>query len=146
MTLLLNKYPPTFIFKYFNRFFELNNAVSVLKQLDAQAYQESHQKLLNQPTRREKELRGVATDRDQIPEKLRKFKPWNPNILYAKYKFESAPRLDFPKTFRMWWHEHFVHTESNAAHVAVKLSIKNNQTLEKFFVHKKPPREMLRKR
>ncbi|CAF0814656.1 unnamed protein product [Didymodactylos carnosus] len=146
MALLLIDYPPAFISKYFNRFFELNNAVPVLRQLDADVYHGLHQKLLHQPTRREKELQDMTTDIDQIPEKLRKCKPWNSNILYAQYKFESGPRLDFRETFRMWWYDHFVQTKSNAAHVAVKFSIKNNQTLEQYFVHKKPPREMLKKR
>ena len=120
MALLLNEYPPAFISKYFDRFFESNNAVPVLKQLDAQVYHDSHKKLLHQPTRREKELQGLLTDIDQISEKLRKCKPWNPNIMYAKYKYEPGPRLEFRKAFRMWWHEHFVQTKSNAAHVAVK--------------------------
>ena len=56
MALLSNEYPPVFISKYFNRFFELNNAVPVLKRLDAQVYHDLHQKRLHQPTRREKEL------------------------------------------------------------------------------------------
>ena len=146
MALLLNEYPPAFISKYFNRFFELNNAAPVLKQLDAQVYHELHQKLLYQPTRREKELQGMTTDIDQIPERLRKCKPWNQNIMYARYKYESGPRLDFPKAFRMWWHDHFVQNHSSAAHVAVKFAVKSNPTLEQFFVHKKPPPEMLRRR
>jgi hypothetical protein len=146
MALLLNEYPPAFISKYFNRFFELNNAVPVLKQLDAQAYHELHQKLLHQPTRREKEYQDMSTDIDQIPEKLRKCKPWNSNIMYAKYKYESGPRQEFRRAFRIWWHDHFVQTQSNAAHVAVKFSVQSNQTLEQFLVHKKPPQAMLRKR
>jgi hypothetical protein len=54
MSLLLNNYPPHFITKQFYRFFHLNHAMSVLKQLNEQAYHELHQTLLNQPTRREK--------------------------------------------------------------------------------------------
>ena len=146
MSLLLNEYPPAFISKYFNRFFELNNALPVLTRLDAEVYHELHQTLLHQPTRREKQLQAMPTEMDQIPAALQKQKPWNPNIMYTGYKFETGPRLDFQKEFRTWWHDHFVRTESNAAHVNVKFAIKSNQTLEQFFVHKRPPREMLRKR
>ena len=146
MALLLNEYPPAFISKYFNRFFELNDAVPVLTHLDVRVYHDLHQKLLHQLNHREKEIQGMPTDIEQIPEKLRKCKPWNPNIMYAKYKYKSGPRLKFRKTLRIWWHEHFIQTQSNAAHVAVKFSIKNNQTLEQFFVPKKPRREILKKR
>jgi hypothetical protein len=50
--------------------------------------------------RREKELQGMSIDIDQIPDDLRKCKPWNPNIMHAKYKFESGPRLDSSRAFR----------------------------------------------
>ena len=130
MALLLNEYPAAFISKYFNLFFKLNNAVPILKQLDAQFYQELHKKRLHQPTRREKELQGMPTDIDKIPEELRKCKAWNPNIMYARYEFEAGPRLDFRKAFRLWWHNHFVQTKSCAADVAVKFAVKSNQTLE----------------
>ena len=146
MALLLNEYPPAFISEHFHRFFELNNAMPVLKQLDPQVYHELHQKLLHLPTRREKELQGMPIEIDQIPDGLRRRQPWNSNVMYARYIFESGPRLEFPREFRKWWHEYFVQTQSNAALVQVKFAIQSNRTLEQFLVHKKPPREMLRKR
>ncbi|CAF3407066.1 unnamed protein product [Rotaria socialis] len=48
MSLLLNGYPPKSIRKQFHRFFDLNNTLPVLKQLDAESYQQLHQKLLYQ--------------------------------------------------------------------------------------------------
>jgi hypothetical protein len=146
ISLLLNEYPSVFITKHFNRFFELNNAMPVLNQLDAQVYHELHQKLLHQPTRREKQLQAMPTENDQIPEILQKSKPWDPNIMYAPYKFESGPRIAFQKEFRTWWHAYFVSTESNVAHVKVRFSIQSNQVLEHFLVHKKPTRETLTKK
>ena len=146
MTLLLNEYPPAFISEHFHRFFQLNDAVPVLTKLDATVYHALHQKLLHQPTRREKELQGMNTAIDQIPDELMRRKPWNPNILYARYQFESGPRQQFPKEFRKWWHEYFVKTQSNADHVKVNFAINSNQTLEDFLVHKKPPREILKRR
>jgi len=40
--LLLNQYPPNFISKQFNRFFDLNDAMSVLNQFDEQVYHRLH--------------------------------------------------------------------------------------------------------
>ena len=145
MALLLNEYPPAFISEHFHRFFELNNAMPVLKQLDAQVYHELHKKLLHLPTRREKELQNMPTEIDHIPDALRRRKPWNSNVMYARYTFESGPRLEFQKEFRKWWHNYFAQTQSNAAHVKVKFAITSNRTLEQDLVHKKPPREMLRR-
>ena len=102
MSLLLNDYPPAFITKHINRFFDQYNPQSVLKHLDEQHYHDLHQKLLHQPTRREKQLRVVSTDIARIPDSLMRKKVWNPNILYALYQFESGPRTAFMTTFRAW--------------------------------------------
>jgi hypothetical protein len=70
MSLLLNDYPPAFITKHVSRFFEQYNAQSVLKQLNEQDYYKLHQKLLHQPTRRQKQLQTTTTDIPQIPESI----------------------------------------------------------------------------
>ena len=71
MSLLLNDYPPAFIIKHVSRFFDQYNAQSVLKQLKEQDYYKLHQKLLHQPTRREKQLQATpADDVAQMPESL----------------------------------------------------------------------------
>ena len=62
MSLLLNNYPPNFITKQFHRFFHFNNAMPVLNQLNEQVYHRLHQKLLYQPTRREKQLNKMMQD------------------------------------------------------------------------------------
>ncbi|CAF3431434.1 unnamed protein product, partial [Rotaria sp. Silwood2] len=101
MSLLLNDYPPDFIQKHFLRFFQWNNALSVLQQLDAKVYHDLHQVLLYQPTRREKELLKMKSIEDgQIPEALSTNKPWDPNILYIPHRFESGPQLTFKRQFR----------------------------------------------
>jgi hypothetical protein len=70
MSLLLNDYPPAFITKHVSRFFDQYNAQSVLKQLNEQAYDKLHQKLLHQPTRHEKQLQATTTDIPQMPQSL----------------------------------------------------------------------------
>jgi hypothetical protein len=42
MILLVNGYPPQFLQHHFNRFFQLNQAVQVLTDLDEQQYQQLH--------------------------------------------------------------------------------------------------------
>ena len=146
MSLLLNDYPPAFITKHTSRFFDQCNAQSVLKQLNEQDYYKLHQKLLHQPTRREKQLQTTTTtDIPQIPESLMRRKAWNPNILYAPYQFKSGPRTAFGPIFRTWWKEYFCRQGSKVAHVKVKFSAKSNRTREQCFVHKKRPKEMLKK-
>ncbi|CAF2953462.1 unnamed protein product [Rotaria sp. Silwood2] len=108
MSLLLNDYPPDFILKHFLRFFQWNNALSVLQQLDVKVYHDLHQVLLYQPTRREKELLKMKSIEDgQIPVALSKNKPWDPNILYIPHRFESGPQLTFKRQFRSWWKKFF---------------------------------------
>jgi hypothetical protein len=60
MILLVNGYPPQFLQRHFNRFFRLNQAVQVSTQLDAQQYQQLHQKLLCLLTQREKKYQQIA--------------------------------------------------------------------------------------
>ena len=146
MSLLLNDYPPAFITKHVSRFFDQYNAQSVLKQLNEQDYSKLHQKLLHQPTRREKQLQAIPTaDVAQMPESLMRKKAWNPNILYAPYQFESGPRTAFGPIFRAWWEEYFRRQGSKVAHVKVKFAAKSNRTMEQCFVRKKPSKEMLKK-
>jgi len=50
MSLLSNNYPPNFISKQFYRFFQLNSAMPIWKQLNEQIYHRLLQISLNQPT------------------------------------------------------------------------------------------------
>ena len=100
MSLLLNDYPPAFITEPISRFSDRYNARSALKPLSEQYYYKLHQKLLHQPTRREKQLQVVSTDIAQIPDSLMRKKAWNSNILYAPNQFEIGPRTIFGPIFR----------------------------------------------
>ncbi|CAF4257911.1 unnamed protein product, partial [Adineta steineri] len=46
LSLLLNGYPPYFITQQFNRFFYLNNRLSILQQINEQIYSHLHHNLL----------------------------------------------------------------------------------------------------
>jgi hypothetical protein len=143
MSLLLNEYPPAFITEHSNRIFEKFNVMVLLQRLDADVYQELHQKLLYQPTRREQLQQANITEIGQLPVSLTTKKVWNPNIMYATYYFETGPRIAFKRKVLTWWKKYYGKPGSKVAHVQLKFATKTNRTLENFFVHKKPPREML---
>ena len=86
----------------------------------------------------------MGSDIPQIPESIMRKKAWDKNILYAPYQFESGPRTAFGPIFRAWWEEYFRRQGSSVAHVKLKFSAKSNRTLEQCFVHKKPPKELLK--
>jgi hypothetical protein len=144
MSLLLNEYPPDFIKQHFNRFFHLNNAMSVFEKLDQTIYQQLHNKLLSQSTRREKQLQKLMHDPVKDPEIL-KIPIWDIHVMYPKYIFDSSLTINFPKAFYQWWKKHFIYIGSNVNNVKVRLSATTNRTLEQYFIHKKPPRELLTK-
>ena len=97
MSLLLNDYPPAFITKHVSRFFDQYNAQSRLKQLNEQDYSNLHQKLLNQPTRREKQLQAIPTDDvAQMPESLMRKKHGTQTscMLHITSKADLVPPSD----------------------------------------------------
>jgi len=145
VSLLLNNYPPNFISKQFNRFFQLNHALPVLNQLDKQVYHRLHQTALHQPTRREKQLNSMMNDSVVKPTVLQP-KIWNHKLLYPRYMFDSGQSIDFPKEFYEWWKTYYGASPILPAHnVQIRLVADTNRTLEGFFIHKKPPRDMLTK-
>ena len=143
MSLLLNGYSASFIAKHFNRFYELNNAMPVLKQLNAQSYNELHHKLLHQPTRREKQLQSMTGEDESMPVIMKKQKPWDRQVMYPSYKFETGPRIALNHRFHQWWREHYVFPQSRVADVKINVRTKTNITLENVFVHKRPSKQLL---
>jgi hypothetical protein len=144
VSLLLNNYPPDFISKQFNRFFHLNNAMPVLKQLNKQVYQRFHHTLLHRPTRREKQLNKMMQDPVVSPAVLQP-KIWNHKIMYPRYLFDSGQSSDLTKEFYKWWKTYYDNPILPVHNVKIRLVANTNRTLESFFIYKKPPREMLTK-
>ncbi len=136
---------PQFISNQFLRFFQVNHAELVLKQLDEEIYQCLHQNLLHQPTAREKQIKKHSIqDPVKNPVVLQK-KPWNKTLMYPKYTFESGPITKFSHEFFQWWQKHYQYPGSPANNVKVRLIPKTNRTLETILIHKKPTREILRR-
>jgi hypothetical protein len=98
IALLLGHYPPKFISNQFLRFFQVNNAMSVLKELNKTVYQRLHQQLIHRITEKEKKLNDSMKDPVRYPSILQK-KPWDRTVMYPRYKFETGPMTTFPNQF-----------------------------------------------
>lgn len=144
MSLLLNNYPPNFISKQFSRFFQLNNAMSLVTELNEQVCRRLHQTLLYQPTRREQQLSNMMTDPVKTPFVLQP-KIWNKELMYPHYLFDTGLTIQFPGKFYTWWKKYYALPGSSLENVKVRLVAKTGCTLESFFIHKKPSRDMLTK-
>ncbi|CAF4832716.1 unnamed protein product, partial [Rotaria sp. Silwood2] len=144
MSLLLNKYPPNFILKHFNRFFRLNNAMPVLNQLDENVYHHLHHTLLHQPTRREKKLNIMKQNPIEKPWVLQP-KIWNNELMYPRYLFDTNLTTNFPKQFYKWWKTYYAFPASPLQTIKVTMVTNTNRTLESFFIKKKPPRDIFTK-
>ena len=142
MSFLLNNYPPTFIRKQFHRFFEFNDAMLVWQELDETAYHRLHQRLLNQPTRREKLLRTMLQDPIRTPTVLQT-KVWDKDIMFPRYPFDSFNCRYFKQEFYKWWHKYYAFNGSPLQQVKVRLVPNTERTLETFFIHKKPDKDIL---
>jgi hypothetical protein len=144
MSLLLNNYPPHFIAKQFNRFFHLNNAMPVLTQLNEDIYYQLHQTLLHQPTRHEKKLETMMQNPVENPLVLQP-KIWSKELMYPHYLFDTSLTSNLPNQFYKWWKTYYAFSGSPVENIKVRIVTNTNRTLESFFIHKKPSREILTK-
>ena len=126
LMLLLNGYPPRFVSYHFKRFFEENSA----------PYGELHQRLIQQPTRREREREEKIDDQQQRPE-------YNKKEIRVYFTFESGPKLEFKNELRRLWNRHFVYPGSPMNSVTLKIGTQSHRSLHQLLVKKKPPRSML---
>ncbi len=116
----------------------------VSKSMNEQAYFRVHQILLHQPTRREKQLKQMMKDPIESPLVLQP-RVWNKKLMYPRYLFDRGLSTHLRREFLKWWKEHYAYPGSSVYDVQVRLVVKTHRTLENFFIHKKPPREMLTK-
>lgn len=142
ISLLLNSYPPYFVTQQFSRFFNVNNAMSVLQELNQHIYTRLHQNLLHQPTRREKQLQTMMQDPIRAPAVLQP-KIWNAQLMFPRYLFDSSIMIGFTKDFKQWWKTNYAFPGSSVEHIKVRLVANTNRTLEHCFIHKKPSKELL---
>ncbi|CAF1369303.1 unnamed protein product [Adineta steineri] len=112
--------------------------------LDNDIYRELHQKLLHQPTRREREQKKIISDLLQFSSDQREQRQdWNKKEIHISYSFESGPKLDFKRQFRSLWKKHFIYAGSPLNGVTLKIATQTNKSLSQLLIKKKPPRSML---
>lgn len=143
VSLLLNNYPPKIITNQFLRFFQVNKADLLIKRFDEHAYEELHQKILYQPTKRQIEKNKNKSDPVSFPPILQP-KSYNSQIMYVKYGFESGPNLKFCHEFFNWWQNHYKYPGSPANRIQICFLPQSNRTLQNLLIHKKPPRQLLK--
>ncbi|CAF4370435.1 unnamed protein product, partial [Adineta steineri] len=144
LSLLLNGYPPHFITQQFNRFFYLNNRLSISQQINEQVYSHLHHNLLYQQTLSEKKFQAMMEDPVKTPLVLQP-KIWNKAIMYPRYLFDTSLAINFRQEFTNWWKTYYAFSGSPLEQIQVRLIPITGRTLETFFIHKKPPRAMLTK-
>jgi len=144
ISLLLAQYPIRFISNQFLRFFQVNNAMPVLKSLDECVYQRLHQQSINRTVQKEQKLIGSMKDPVRYPAVLQQ-KQWNRTIMYPQYLFESGPMATFSRQFYSWWKKHYQYPDSSVKNIRVRLKAKTNRTLASYLIRKKPPSHILKR-
>ena len=89
VSLLLNDYPAGFISKQIDRFFRVNNAMSILNGHDENVYHRLHRTVLTQCTRHGKYLAEIMKDPVTLPAVLQE-KRGDVNMMYLRYVFDRA--------------------------------------------------------
>jgi hypothetical protein len=135
-TLLLNGYPLRFISHNFKKFFQKNNVVPLMEQLDDVVYKELHRTLLIQLTRREKQQQNMTLYGAPQP-------TFNKEEIRIYFTFESGPMLNFPCELKSLWEKHYIHNNPLKHNVHLKIGTRSNRNLNQLFVKKKPPKAML---
>lgn len=128
MTLLLNGYPVKFIRYHFKKFFHTNDTLVLLEELNHRIYQSLDEKLLNQPSRRERDLQKNTTHRKQIT---------------VNFTFENGPMLQFPKELRRLWKQYYIYKGSPLNAVSLNIRPRTNQSLCQLLVKKNPSKKIL---
>jgi hypothetical protein len=135
-TLLLNGYPPRFISYHFKHFFQKSNVTSPMELLDEVMYREFHEKLLGQPTRREKQQQNIALNGNRQLNSNRK-------EIRVYFTFESGPMLNFKRELKSLWEKHYINNNPLNNNVRLNIGTRSNRNLNQLFVKKKPPKAML---
>jgi hypothetical protein len=136
-TLLSNGYPPRFISYRLKQFFQNNNVMSLMEQLDEDIYKELHGRLLGQPTRREKQReQNIALNGNEGQNT-------NKKEIRVYFTFESGPMLNFTRELKKLWEKHYIGNNPTEHNVRLKIGPRSNRNLNQLFVKKKPPKSML---
>jgi hypothetical protein len=136
--------PPPFITKQFHRLLHSNQSNFILEEMNEQVYGQLHERLLHQPTRHEQQLKKMMINPIESPLVLQS-PVWNSKVMYPRYLYDQEQSVYLRDIFMKWWKEYFLYPGSPVNDVKVRLVADTQRTLENFFIHKKPRRELLTK-
>jgi hypothetical protein len=63
--------------------------------------------------------------------------------MYLRYLFDNEQSIGLPREFHTYWNTYYAYSGSSIQYVKDRLATNTNRTPESFFIHKKPPREVL---
>ena len=63
--------------------------------------------------------------------------------MYPCYFFDSGLTIDLPRELYIWWKTYYAFHGSPIENVKVRIVAKTKNTLENYFIRKKPPRQVL---
>ena len=108
LILLLNGYPPRYISYNFKRFFEQSNARSLIEQLDNITYIELHQKLILQPTRRERVQNNTVLKQNPHLSKEIQQQQWNKKEIQVYFTYQSSSMSTFMREIHRLWEKYCI--------------------------------------
>ncbi|CAF1524488.1 unnamed protein product [Rotaria sp. Silwood1] len=141
MILLVNGYPPKFVQRHMKSFFLKYDAMNVWTELNSEAYEQLHHKLLYKETRREIETK--IQGKDNLIQKKKKYE--HKDQIYLHYTFENGPLSNFKKEYRRIWEKYYLYPGSRLKNTRLILGTILNRTLQSLLIRKKPKRDMLTK-
>jgi hypothetical protein len=143
LTLLLNGYPPRFISYHFKRFFEQSNAISLIEQLDNDTYSKLHQKLIVQPTRRERTQNTTILEQNVHLSNEIQQQQWSKKEIHVYYTYQSGPMSTFKHEIRSLWKKYYIYQGSSMNNTTLKINTSTSKSLHHLLVKKKPTRSKL---
>lgn len=146
LALLLNHYPPKMLTNQYLRFFQVHRAEPVLQRLDRTHYQYLHRQVLDRETKQD--ITFKTLDKKQLvlhPPVMNSKSPWDRTLLFLSYTYESGPGQNFSRTFNDWWKKNYLYPGSPATRINVRLAVRNNPTLKKRLIRKRPPTHILQR-
>lgn len=115
-----------------------------MEQFDNDAYRELHQKLILQPTRREREQQKTILQFNAwVPGQNQSRSEWNKKEMRVYFTFESGPMLPFKRELHRLWKKHYIYDGSPMNDVTLQIGTRNNKSLQQLLIKNKPPRSML---
>ena len=114
-----------------------------MEQLDNATYSKLHQKLIIQPTRRERIQNKTDLEQNLHLSKEMQQRQWNKKEIQVYYTYESGPKSTFTREIHSLWKKYYIYEGSPMHNTTLKISTNTNKSLHHLLVKKKPTRSKL---